>query len=125
MARSRQYANYRDLHACRSLDQTGSTRSCHGATAAIRPLSRKRQTYRLLDDAFFYAERKTSGIAISAGSLLGSPHNDMLRIKSVMRNTNPRLAFAVTLSSSPNRYPLYARRPKHSWLAERIKKDEV
>jgi hypothetical protein len=43
----------------------------------------------------------------------------------VMRNTNPRLAFSVTLSSSPNRYPLYARRPKHSWLAERIKKDEV
>ena len=42
-----------------------------------------------------------------------------------MRNPNLRLAFSVTLSSSPNRYPLYARRPKQSWLKERKKKTEV
>src|SRR6266540_2463111 len=40
-----------------------------------------------------------------------------------MRNANPHLAFSVTLSSSPNRYPLYARRPKQSWLEERNKKN--
>jgi Family of unknown function (DUF5372) len=47
---------------------------------------------------------------------------DLVRLLELIRNTNPRLAFSVSLLSSPNRYPLYARRPKQSWLAERMKK---
>jgi hypothetical protein len=35
------------------------------------------------------------------------------------------LAFSVTLASSPTRYPLYARRPKQSWLREQKMKAKV
>jgi len=37
----------------------------------------------------------------------------------LMRNTNRCLGFSVTLLSSPNKYALYVRRPKQSWLAVR------
>jgi hypothetical protein len=36
----------------------------------------------------------------------------------LMRNVNRCLAFSVSLLSSPNRYPIYARRPKQRWLAQ-------
>ncbi len=52
-------------------------------------------------------------------------HNIPLRIIDFMRNANPRLTFSVTLSSSPNRFPLYARRRKQSWLAEPTNKVKV
>jgi len=42
-----------------------------------------------------------------------------------MRNANPRLTFSVSLSSSPNRFPLYARRPKQRGLAELSNKVKV
>jgi hypothetical protein len=48
-------------------------------------------------------------------------HIRYLRIIALMRNTNRCLAFSVTPLSSPNKYVLYARQPKQSWLAVRKK----
>jgi hypothetical protein len=45
-------------------------------------------------------------------------HNTSLHTINLMRNVNRCLAFSVRLLSSPNRYPIYARRPKQRWLAQ-------
>jgi len=48
-------------------------------------------------------------------------HNGKEHIITYMRNTNPCLAFVVPLLSRSNKYPLYVRQPKVSWLASRKK----
>ncbi len=68
VARSRQYANYRDVHACRPVHQAGNARGGHRTPAAVGPLPCQRQADCFSHIPLFYAERRAFKIMAIPGS---------------------------------------------------------